>query len=200
VQVTVAVTGASGAIYPYRLLNHLVKEEEVSKVYLVVSSAGARVLKEELRLNSVSPASLVETLLQSGREKIEVLNNNDIGAKIASGSFPVDAMVVIPCTMGTLGAIASGTSRDLIQRAADVMLKERRKLLLVIRDAPFNLIHIENMRTLTLAGAIIFPATPSFYHHPSSIDEAIDQFLYRVMFQLGLRPPAAYCWMGGKVE
>jgi len=178
----------------------LVKEEEVSKVYLVVSSAGTRVLKEELRLNSVSPASLVETLLQSGREKIEVLNNNDIGAKIASGSFPVDAMVVIPCTMGTLGAIASGTSRDLIQRAADVMLKERRQLLLVIRDTPFNLIHIENMRTLTLAGAIIFPAIPSFYHHPSSIDEAIDQFLYRVMFQLGLKPPGAYRWMGGKVE
>jgi 4-hydroxy-3-polyprenylbenzoate decarboxylase len=200
VQITVAVTGASGAIYPHRLLNHLVKEEEVSKVYLVASSAGTRVLKEELHLNSVSPASLVEALLQSGREKIEVLNNHDIGAKIASGSFPVDAMVVLPCTMGTLGAIASGTSRDLIQRAADVMLKERRKLLLVVRDTPFNLIHIENMRTLTLAGAVIFPAIPSFYYHPASIEEVIDQFLYRVMLQLGLKPPGAYRWMGSSVE
>jgi flavin prenyltransferase len=200
VQITVAITGASGAIYPYRFLNHLVKEEEVSKVYLVVSSAGMRVIKEELRLGSVTLANLTETLVESGRDKIEVLNNNDIGAKIASGSFPVEAMVVIPCTMGTLGGIANGISRDLIQRAADVALKERRKLFLVIRDTPFNLIHIENMRTLTLAGGVIFPAIPSFYHHPSSMDEAIDQFLYRVMLQLGLKPPGAYRWMGSKVE
>jgi 4-hydroxy-3-polyprenylbenzoate decarboxylase len=199
-QITVAITGASGAIYPYRFLNHLVREEEVSKVYLVASSAGTRVLKEELRLSSVSPASLTEALVQSGRDKVEVLNNNDIGAKIASGSFPVDAMVVIPCTMGTLGGIANGISRDLIQRAADVMLKERRKLFLVVQDTPFSLIHIENMRMLTLAGAVIFPAIPSFYHHPSSIDEAVDQFLYRVMLQLGLKPPGAYRWMGSKVE
>jgi flavin prenyltransferase len=200
VQITVAITGASGALYPHRFLNHLVREEEVSKVYLVASSAGTRVLKEELRLSSVSLANLAETLVKSGREKVEVLNNNDVGAKIASGSFPVDAMVVIPCTMGTLGGIANGISRDLIQRAADVMLKERRKLFLVVRDTPFNLIHIENMRLLTLAGAVIFPAIPSFYHHPASIDEAIDQFLYRVMLQLGLRPPGAYRWMGSTVE
>jgi flavin prenyltransferase len=167
---------------------------------LVASSAGTRVLKEELRLSSVSLANLAETLVKSGREKVEVLNNNDVGAKIASGSFPVDAMVVIPCTMGTLGGIANGISRDLIQRAADVMLKERRKLFLVVRDTPFNLIHIENMRLLTLAGAVIFPAIPSFYYHPASIDEAIDQFLYRVMLQLGLRPPGAYRWMGSTVE
>jgi len=199
-QITVAITGASGAIYPYRFLNHLVNDADVSKVYLVVSSAGIRVLKEELGLGPVSLANLTETLIKNGREKIEVLNNNDIGAKIASGSFPVDAMVVIPCTMGTLGGIANGISRDLIQRAADVMLKERRKLLLVIRDTPFNLIHIENMRALTLAGGVIFPAMPSFYHHPSSIDEAIDQFLYRVMLQLGLKPAAAYRWSGSKVE
>jgi flavin prenyltransferase len=200
VQITVAITGASGAIYPSRFLNHLVSEADVSKIYLVVSSAGMRVLKEELRLGSVTLTNLTETLVQGRRDKIEILNNNDIGAKIASGSFPVDAMVVIPCTMGTLGGIAHGISRDLIQRAADVMLKERRKLLLVIRDTPFNLIHLENMRMVTLAGGVIFPAIPSFYHHPSTIDEAIDQFLYRIMLQLGLKPPGAYRWVGSKVE
>jgi 4-hydroxy-3-polyprenylbenzoate decarboxylase len=200
VEITVAITGASGAVYPYRFLNHLVSESEVSKIYLVASSSGMRVLNEELEFKSLSLTNLKEKLLQKGQEKIEVLNNNDIGAKIASGSFIVNAMVVIPCTMGTLGAIASGASRDLIQRAADVMLKERRKLFLVVRDTPLNLIHIENMRLLTLAGAVIFPAVPSFYHQPSSIEEAVDQFLYRIMLQLGLRPSKAYQWLGSKVE
>ena len=109
-------------------------------------------------------------------------------------------MVVIPCTMGTLGSIAHGISRDLIQRAADVMLKERRKLFLAIRDTPFNLIHIENMRIATLAGAVIFPAIPSFYHRPSSLNDAIDQFLYRIMRQLGLNPSKAYKWQGSQAE
>ncbi len=199
-QITVAITGASGAIYPARFLRHLTQEPQISKIYLVVSSAGLRVLNEELGLGSITLTSLTEKLVQSGRDKVEVLNNSDIGAKIASGSFPVDAMIVIPCTMGTLGGIANGVSRDLIQRAADVMLKERRKLFLIIRDTPFNLIHIENMRMVTLAGGVVFPAILSFYHHPASTDEAIDQFLYRVMFQLGLNPPQAYRWTGSKIE
>src|SRR5437867_1933406 len=197
---TVAITGGSGAVYSYRFLNHLAAEPAISRIHVVASASGIRVLNEELELRSLTLNNLAEKILQSDREKIEVLNNNDIGAKIASGSFPVEAMVVIPCTMGTLGGIANGISRDLIQRAADVMLKERRKLFLVIRDTPFNLIHIENMRALTLAGGVIFPAIPSFYHHPSSIDEAIDQFLYRVMLQLGLKPPGVYRWLGSKVE
>jgi 4-hydroxy-3-polyprenylbenzoate decarboxylase len=199
-RVTVAITGASGAIYPFRFLGHLAAEPAVSRIHLVASSAGLRVLHEELEFGTVTLHNLAEKLVKDDREKIEVLNNNDIGAKIASGSFPVDAMVIIPCSMGTLGAIAHGVSRDLIQRAADVMLKERRKLILVIRDTPFSLIHLENMRLLTLAGALVFPAIPSFYHRPASIDDAIDQFLFRVMIQLGLKPAKAYQWKGSLKE
>jgi 4-hydroxy-3-polyprenylbenzoate decarboxylase len=198
-KITVAITGASGAIYPQRLLNHLAAEPGVSRIQLVVSAAGLRVLHEELG-GAVTPSNMVEKLVVDGREKIEVLNNNDIGASIASGSFPVDAMVVIPCSVGTLGSIAHGISRDLIQRSADVMLKERRKLLLVIRDTPFSLIHLENMRLVTLAGGTIFPATPSFYHRPSSIEDAVDQFLFRVMTHLGLRPHGAYQWRGSRAD
>jgi flavin prenyltransferase len=197
--ITVAITGASGAIYPQRLLNHLVAEPGVSRIQLVVSAAGLRVLHEELG-GAVTTSNMVEKLVADGREKIEVLNNNDIGASIASGSFPVDAMVVIPCSVGTLGSIAHGISRDLIQRSADVTLKERRKLLLVIRDTPFSLIHLENMRLLTLAGGTIFPAIPSFYHRPGSIEDAVDQFLFRVMTHLGLRPHGAYQWRGSNTE
>jgi 4-hydroxy-3-polyprenylbenzoate decarboxylase len=197
--ITVAITGASGAIYPQRFLNHLAAEPRVSRIQLVVSAAGLRVLHEELG-GSVTQTNIVDRLVDDCREKIELLNNNDIGASIASGSFPVDAMVVIPCSVGTLGSIAHGISRDLIQRSADVMLKERRKLILVIRDTPFSLIHLENMRLLTLAGATIFPAIPSFYHRPGSIEDAVDQFLFRVMTHLGLRPSGAYQWRGSKAE
>jgi flavin prenyltransferase len=200
VEITVAITGASGAIYPYRFLNHIVAESSITKVYLVASTAGIRILNEELELTRVNLGNLAEKLLQSHREKIEVINNKDVGAKIASGSYPVEGMVIIPCTMGTLGSIAHGISRDLIQRAADVMLKERRKLFLVVRDTPFNLIHLENMRLLTLAGAVIFPAIPSFYHWPATINDAVDQFLYRIMLQLGLSPDKAYKWLGSKTD
>jgi 4-hydroxy-3-polyprenylbenzoate decarboxylase len=196
--VTVAITGASGAVYPQRFLNHLAAEPKVSRIQLVVSAAGLRVLHEELPAAQLTAANLVEKLVGEGREKFEILSNNDIGASIASGSFPVDAMVVVPCSMGTLGSIAHGVSRDLIQRAADVMLKERRKLILVVRDTPFSLIHLENMRLLTLAGATVFPAIPSFYHRPGSIEEAVDQFLFRVMAHLGLRPSKTYEWRGSK--
>ena len=156
-------------------------------------------LHEELG-GALTQTNIVERLVDDCREKIELLNNKDIGASIASGSFPVDAMVVIPCSVGTLGSIAHGISRDLVQRSADVMLKERRKLILVIRDTPFSLIHLENMRLLTLAGGTIFPAIPSFYHRPGSIEDAVDQFLFRVMTHLGLRPPGAYQWRGSKAE
>jgi len=197
--ITVAITGASGAIYPQRFLNHLAAEPSVSRIQLVVSAAGLRVLHEELG-STVTQSNIVERLVEDGREKIEVLNNNDIGASIASGSFPVDAMVIIPCSVGTLGSIAHGISRDLIQRSADVMLKERRKLILVIRDTPFSLIHLENMRLLTLAGGTIFPAIPSFYHRPGSIEDAVDQFLFRVMAHLGLNPSGTFQWKGSRRE
>jgi flavin prenyltransferase len=194
--ITVAITGASGAVYPLRFLNHLAADPAVSRIHLVASSAGLRVLHEELPGGPITLNTLAGKLVKQGTEKIEALSNNDVGAKLASGSYPVDAMVIIPCSMGTLGSVAHGVSRDLIQRAADVMLKERRKLVLVIRDTPFSLIHLENMRLLTLAGAVIFPAIPSFYHRPATIEDAIDQFLFRIMMQLGLSPARAYQWKG----
>jgi flavin prenyltransferase len=194
--ITVAITGASGVVYPLRFLNHLAADPAVSRIHLVASSAGLRVLHEELPGGPITLNTLAGKLVKQGAEKIEVLSNNDVGAKLASGSYPVDAMVIIPCSMGTLGSVAHGVSRDLIQRAADVMLKERRKLVLVIRDTPFSLIHLENMRLLTLAGAVIFPAIPSFYHRPATIEDAIDQFLFRIMMQLGLSPARAYQWKG----
>jgi 4-hydroxy-3-polyprenylbenzoate decarboxylase len=196
VEITIAITGASGAIYAHRFINHLAADPTVTKINLVTSGAGVRVVNEELQLQSVNLGNLAEKLLLDHREKVQVLNNNDMGACIASGSYPVDAMVIIPCSMGTLGSIAHGISRDLIQRAADVTLKERRKLLLVVRDTPFNLIHLENMRLLAMAGAVVFPAVPSFYHHPVSLEDAIDQFLFRIMSHLGLNPPRAFRWMG----
>jgi flavin prenyltransferase len=198
VEITVAITGASGAIYPFRFLKHLLAEPPVVRVNLVASGAGLRVLKDELSFEGTGLQELAKSLAGPYGKKLVLLNNNDIGACIASGSYPVDAMVVIPCTMGTLGSIAHGVSRDLIQRAADVVLKERRRLILVVRDTPLNLIHLENMRLLTLAGAIIYPATPSFYHHPASLEEAVDQFLFRIMQQLGLDPAGAYRWQGDR--
>jgi flavin prenyltransferase len=196
VNITVAITGASGAIYAHRFLNHLAAEKSVSRIHLVVSNAGLRVLHEELDLGSITTANIAEKLTGSSSEKIEVLHNGDVGASIASGSFPVDAMVIIPCSMGTLGSIAHGIARDLIQRAADVVLKERRKLLLIVRDTPLSLIHLENMRLLTLTGAVVFPAMPSFYHRPHSIEDAVDQFLFRVMKHIGLNPDRAFRWEG----
>jgi 4-hydroxy-3-polyprenylbenzoate decarboxylase len=195
-EITVAITGASGAIYPYRFIRHLANDSRVSRINLVASDAGIRVLNEELPLQPINLDNVAEKLLGCQLEKIRVLNNRDTGACIASGSYSVDAMVIIPCSMGTLGSIAQGVSRDLIQRAADVTLKERRKLLLIIRDTPFNLIHLENMRMVTLAGAVVFPAVPSFYHHPVSLEDAVDQFLFRIMSHLELVPEHIFRWAG----
>ena len=197
-EITVAITGASGAIYPCRFLKHLLADPLVTRIHLVASVAGLRVLHEELSLGPLNLNNLAEKLTDGNHQKITVLNNNDIGANIASGSYPVDGMVIIPCSMGTLGSIAHGISRDLIQRAADVTLKERRTLLLVTRDTPLNLIHLENMKLLTLAGAVIFPAVPSFYHQPSSLEDMVDQFLYRIMQHLGLNPAKAFRWEGSE--
>lgn len=197
-EITLAITGASGAIYPHRLLNLLAAEPSVSRINLVASRAALRVLNDELDLEPLTLHNLADKLVENHRQKIEVVSNDDIGAKIASGSHPVHSMAVVPCSMGTLGSISHGISRNLIQRAADVMLKERRKLVLVVRDTPFNLIHLENMRLATMAGAVVFSATPSFYHGETSLEGIVDQFLYRVMQQLGLNPEAAFRWSGDK--
>ncbi|MGB2671403.1 MAG: UbiX family flavin prenyltransferase [Candidatus Acidiferrum sp.] len=194
--VTVGVTGASGALLAHKTLELLEQDSRVAHIHLVVTEAGQRLFSEELGITSGDLKQLPSRLLNRPAAKIEVLPNKDIGASIASGSFTVDSMIVIPCSMGTLAAVAGGVSDDLVSRAADVMLKEGRKLVLCVRDTPFNRIHLENMLRVQQAGAVIMPAIPAFYHHPRTIDDLVTQFVYRVLAQIGLPQENMYRWTG----
>ena len=194
--VTVGVTGASGAILAQKMLVLLEEDPRVEHVHLVVTEAGQRLFAEELRITSGELRQLPSRLLGHPASKIDVLSNKDVGASIASGSYAVNAMVVIPCSMGTLGAIANGISDDLVARAADVMLKEGRKLVLCVRDTPFNRVHLENMLRAQAAGAVIMPAVPAFYHHPKTIDDLVTQYVCRVLAQIGLSQDQMYRWVG----
>lgn len=178
----VAITGASGAIYGQKFLEKIISlSKNTSKIALVFSDSGRKVWNFELGEQKIVSEIITE------------YSNNDFFSPIASGSSGYDAMVVIPCSMGTLGRIASGTSDDLICRAADVMLKERKKLILVTREAPLNLIHIENMKTITLAGGIIYPASPSFYSKPQNQNEAVFTVVNRVIEMIGFET-GSYKW------
>jgi 4-hydroxy-3-polyprenylbenzoate decarboxylase len=194
--VTVGVTGASGAILAQKAVDLLEKDPRVARIHLVVTEAGQRLFSEELGITSGDLKQLPSRLIGRSAAKIEVLPNKDIGAAIASGSYTVDSMIVVPCSMGTLAAIASGVSDDLVSRAADVMLKEGRKLVLCVRDTPFNRIHLENMLRVQLAGAVIMPAIPAFYHHPQTIDDLVAQYIYRVLAQVNLPQENMYRWTG----
>lgn len=194
--ITVGITGASGAIYAQATLRTLDADARVSRVYVVASDAGLRLISTELGIVAQDAKKLSSLLTKTPAKKFECLANKDIGASIASGSAAVDAMVVIPCSAGALGTIASGVSNDLLSRAADVCLKERRKLVLCLRETPLNRIHIENILRVHDAGAIVMPATPAFYYSPNSIDEMVEQFVYRVLAQMGLPQEDQYCWDG----
>jgi 4-hydroxy-3-polyprenylbenzoate decarboxylase len=194
--VTVGVTGASGDILAQKTLVLLEEDARVTRVHLVVSEAGQRLFAEELGLSAGDLKQLPSRILGRPAAKIEILPNKDVGASIASGSYMVDAMVVIPCSMGTLGAIANGISDDLVARAADVMLKEGRKLVLCVRDTPFNRVHLENMLRAQQAGAVIMPAVPAFYHHPKTIDDLVTQYVCRVLAQIDLPQEKMYRWAG----
>ena len=194
--VTVGVTGASGAILAQKMLVLLEEDPRVERVHLVVTEAGQRLFAEELGITSGELRQLPGRILGHPASKIDVLPNKDVGASIASGSYAVDAMVVIPCSTGTLGAIANGISDDLVSRAADVMLKEGRKLVLCVRDTPFNRVHLENMLRAQAAGAVIMPAVPAFYHHPKTIDDLVTQYVCRVLAQIGLSQDQMYRWVG----
>jgi 4-hydroxy-3-polyprenylbenzoate decarboxylase len=199
--ITVGVTGASGAVFAQKILGLLEADHRVGKINLVVTETGQRLFSEELGITSGDPKKLPSRLLGHTSRKIEVLPNKDVGASIASGSYDVDAMIVIPCTMGALSAIANGASDDLVARAADVMLKESRKLILCVRDTPFNRIHLENMLKAQLAGAVIMPVVPSFYHLPKTIDDIVGQFACRVLAQAGLPQEEMFRWTGsGKMK
>jgi flavin prenyltransferase len=178
-RLVIASTGASGAIYLQRLLAQIdcVRNE----LHLVLSSFAKQVIHDELGELQV-PAGVHEH------------NDRSMNVPFASGSTFFDAMVIVPCTMGTLGRIAAGTSDSSIHRAADVFLKEKRKLILVPRETPWNLIHIRNCATLLEAGAIIFPACPSFYSKPASVEDLADTIVHRVLDQIGLPSPQAFRW------
>jgi len=194
--VTVGVTGASGAILAQKTLAVLDADPRVARVHLVVTENGQRLVAEELGISAGDLKQLPVRILGGPTKKIEVLGNKDVGAAIASGSYEVDAMIVVPCSMGTLAAIANGISDDLVARAADVMLKESRKLVLCIRDTPFNRVHLENMLRAQQAGAVIMPAIPSFYHQPKTIEDLVTQYICRVLAQIGLPQEKMYRWTG----
>jgi flavin prenyltransferase len=196
----VAITGASGAIYAQAMLRALDADRRASHVYVVATDAGLRLIATELAIVAQEQKKLASLLTGTPAKKFECLPNKDVGASIASGSAAVDAMVVIPCSAGALGAIASGASGDLLARAADVCLKERRRLVLCLRETPLNRIHIENMLRVHDAGAVVMPAMPAFYYAPKSIDDMVEQFVYRVLAQLGLPQKDQYRWQGGAVN
>jgi 4-hydroxy-3-polyprenylbenzoate decarboxylase len=184
-RITVAISGASGAVYGVRLLQRLRGQAEV-QTHLVVSEAGWLNVQQELDL----PRAEVEALADV------VYPVRDIGSTIASGSFPCDGMVIAPCSMRTLAAVALGLSDNLITRAADVMLKERRRLILMVRETPLNLAHLRNMTSVTEMGGIIFPPVPGFYQRPQSIDEMVGHTVNRVLDLLGLPQADAVRWNG----
>ena len=194
--VTVGVTGASGAVLAQKALTLLEEDSRVARIHLVVTETGQRLFAEELGIAAGDLKQLPARLLGRPAAKIEVLPNKDVGASIASGSYSVDAMIVIPCSMGTLASIANGMSDDLVARAADVMLKEGRKLVLCVRDTPFSRIHLENMLGAQQAGAVIMPAVLSYYHQPKTIDDLVTQYVCRVLAQIGLDQEKMYRWMG----
>lgn len=190
--ITLAVTGASGSIYAAEMLRALAADDRVSRIHFVASENSLRVFAEETGLSGRN--GLAEKLLGAPCSKLRQHSDADIGASIASGSYPTSAMIILPCSMGTLAAIANGLASNLIQRAADVCLKERRPLILCVRETPFNRIHLRNMQLAADAGATIFPAMPTLYNQPQTTMEMARQFVHRVLAHVALPQPGAYQW------
>jgi 4-hydroxy-3-polyprenylbenzoate decarboxylase len=192
--IVVAITGASGAPYAVRLLEALTEARRA--VQLIVSSHGFRLLGTEMGIDSLD-ALRAHVGVERWDRSITVFDDGDRGATPASGSALSDGMVICPCSMGTLSAIAVGASRSLVERAADVALKERRKLILVPRETPLSAVHLENMLRLTHAGAIVMPAAPGFYHRPKSIDDLVNFIAARVLDHLGVPHRLVTRWASG---
>ena len=180
------------------MLQMLGADARVGKVHLVISGSGLKVLREELEVDVSRSAEIASLLVGGHARKTTYLLDSDVGASIASGSYQVHGMVVIPCTTGCLAQIANGISSTLIERAADVCLKEGRKLILAIRDTPFSRVHLENMLRAQAAGAAIFPIIPAYYHQPQTIDDLVTQFCCRLLSHLGLEQRSQFRWTGGK--
>jgi 4-hydroxy-3-polyprenylbenzoate decarboxylase len=206
---TVATTGASGAIFLRHLLLAVERDACVKTVNFIASDAALRVMAEELDIQgranlvtqilgaSIKPITTkTRTAKSDSPHKIQLQSNSDIGANVASGSYSADAMVVIPCSVGTLARIANGIASQLIERAADVTLKEKRPLVLCVRETPLHKIHIRNLYRAADAGATIFPLIPAYYYRPASLDEMAREFAYRVLTHVGLPQPDAFHWKG----
>jgi 4-hydroxy-3-polyprenylbenzoate decarboxylase len=191
--VVVAITGASGAPYAVRLLEVLATNR--SPVWLIPSEYGMRLLREECNIKSLEG---LKEATGGDWSSVEVFADDDRGAKPASGSQRTGGMVVCPCSMATVAAIAVGSSRSLVERAADVTLKERRKLIVVPREAPLSLIHLRNLTTLAEAGAVVLPAAPGFYHRPTRVSELLDFVVQRILDQLGVEIDIARRWGGDR--
>jgi 4-hydroxy-3-polyprenylbenzoate decarboxylase len=206
---TIATTGASGAIFLRQLLLAVDRDSRVQQVNFIASDSALRVMAEELDIKG--RADLIGRILASQKKtsprventsskipasKIKEQSNADIGANVASGSYPADAMIVLPCSMGTLARIANGIASQLIERAADVCLKEKRPLLLCVRETPLNKIHIRNLYRAADAGATIFPLIPAYYYRPASLDDLAGEFAYRVLAHIGLPQAHAFQWKG----
>jgi 4-hydroxy-3-polyprenylbenzoate decarboxylase len=191
-RLTLAVTGASGSIFAAEMLRALAADTRVTKVDFIPSEAALRVLAEEMQLSGRN--GLVEKLLAGPSSTIHQHTESDIGASVASGSCPSHGMIILPCSMGTLAGIANGMASNLIERAADVCLKEQRRLILCVRETPFNRIHLRNMQLASDAGATIFPIMPTLYNLPQSTTEMARQFVDRVLAHIGLPQPGAYEW------
>lgn len=189
-----AATGASGAEFTRALLLLLERDARVQTVNFIASNNALRVFAEELEIKGRN--DLVQQLLRKKSKKIRQQNVDDIGANIASGSYRTHGMIILPCSMGTLARIAHGFAGNLIDRAADVCLKEKRPLVLCIRETPFNRVHLRNMTWAAEAGATIYPLIPTFYNRPSTLPEMAHQFACRVLAWMGLEQQDAYVWGG----
>ncbi len=193
-KLTIATTGASGSIFLQQMLLALDADARVGEVNFIASANALRVMADELQLRG--RPNLPGQLLGHESKKFRQHSNTNIGASVASGSYPVDAMVVLPCSMGTLAKIANGIASELIGRAADVCLKERRPLVLCVREAPLNRVHLRNMLLANDAGATIYPLIPTFYNQPGSLEEMARQYVNRVLAHIGLPQPGTYVWKG----
>ena len=193
---TIATTGASGAIFLRHLLRAIERDRRVKTVNFIASDGALRVMAEELALRGRS--NLIGQVLGRNQvsRKIRQQANADIGANVASGSYPSDAMVVLPCSMGTLARIANGIASHLIERAADVCLKQERQLVLCMRETPLSKIHIRNLYRAADAGATIFPLIPAYYFRPATLDQMAHEFVCRVLAHIGLPQADAYHWQG----
>lgn len=191
-KVVVAITGASGVIYAKRLLELLLQEKV--EVFLTISKNANLIIEDELNLKIDLKKFRPEDMLGEKGKKITYYHYEDMSVNLISGSNYFDAFVIIPCSMGTLGRLASGLSDNLILRIADVALKERRKLILVPRETPLNYIHLRNMIELLKAGAVILPACPAFYHYPKTLNDLVDFLVLRVLDHLGIKTDKAIRW------